>query len=463
MSSSLIRKSLTYLVGTAGTRLINVLLIPLYAFFVTPSELGEFDYIQTIGGLATAVIFVASWESIIRFAMAKNAQWHPREVSRATLMIGLTGSLVAAVTATVCSILFPETAKVFVAAAVVAVLTGLLNVWQYAARADGKPRLFVASGLVNAAVNLVGIIVLVCVLHLGALGLLISYSLGLAVAITVIEADLRLLRPSDWTRPSREVMKAILRFTTPMMLDFLAAFLSLAFGRILITSVLGAAENGQFAFALKVGTTVGTVAQVLTMAALEETVLRAHTKNVGTYLSHLTTAAWLVLMTGASLLVLVARFVWEFLGETGYADSFYLVPILALASSFAAIGSIYGNSFQIGKKTSFLFYTTVVSTIIIVIGSTTTIRFLGPLGVAISMAGGTAVLLSLRRMLACRIIRFREHPIALVAVVLFIASWVVVAAPFSAAALITGSVACAALAGVLGWRAVLMLRQISMT
>lgn len=409
LANQLIRKSGIYLLGNAATKLIAVVLVPIYAFFVSASDLGLFDFIQTVAGLASIAFFAAAWEAIIRFTMAKDPTIPPAETIRATIVLGLLGCAGLVAASVITMLVIGARSDLVAMGATIACLSGLLNVWQYAARAMGRSKLFVTSGIVSAAVNLALVAILVCYLRWGVQALLISFSAGLVCALIVLETRLHLLRLRGWEWPRRSTLAAIVGFTWPLMLNLMGTFLLAGFGRILITITLGTESNGQFAFAMKVAVVVTAVGQVLSMASLEETVVRIGTDNLSHFYSAVISSGWALMLSGGSLTVFATWVMFQFLGDTEYAGSFVLVPVLVLWGALSVLTTNYGNIFQVANRTGIIAWTTLGGLAVAIVGSTLTVRLGGTLAVSIWMVAGMLITLIIRRHLTRRYVAFREN------------------------------------------------------
>lgn len=420
MASGMIRKSAIYLVGNTATKLLAVVLIPIYAFFVSASDLGLFDFVQTIAGLASIVFFGAAWEAIIRFTMAKDAKIPPAETIRATVVIGLFGCLGLVVSALVTALVVGASAKLVFAAAGIAALTGLLNVWQYAARAMAQTKLFIVSGLTNAAVNFLAVVIFVCVLGWGVDGLILSFVAGLLLGLMILEFKLRLLRISGWSWPPKSTVSAVLRFTAPLMLNLLTTFLLAGFGRLLITTVLGVEANGQFAFAMKVAVIVTALGQVISMASIEETVLRIGSPSLNSFYSTLISATWTLMLTGGALTVFGGWVLFLFLDNTEYGGTFILIPVLVLWGALAVLSTNYGNVFHAANKTGVIAWTSLAGLIVVMVGATATVSAGGTLAVALWMVAGMFLTVVVRRWLALRFVPFSERKSVFIAAIIYV-------------------------------------------
>ena len=71
-STRLLKKSGLYFIGNFSSKILTALLLPLYAFYISTEDFGYFDYSQTLMNIIMPFIFVAIWESILKFIIAEN-------------------------------------------------------------------------------------------------------------------------------------------------------------------------------------------------------------------------------------------------------------------------------------------------------------------------------------------------------------------------------------------------------
>ncbi len=55
--------------GNFSSKLFGMIIIPIYAKYLTASDLGTFDFQQTIGNLLMPITALAIWEAILRFGL----------------------------------------------------------------------------------------------------------------------------------------------------------------------------------------------------------------------------------------------------------------------------------------------------------------------------------------------------------------------------------------------------------
>lgn len=417
MANQLVRKSAIYLVGNAASKLVTAAVIPIYAYWVSPDSLGWFDFIQTVSSVMTPVAFIAVWEGVIRYGLDRTALPTDAVLATAARVATLASALALGV-GYLLAYLFPSSATVIVGSVTLASVTGLAQVWQYCARVKGLHRPYIFSGISAAVTNLTLIIVLVCVLKLELLGLLVSYAAGQVAIVLILEPLLRLWRRDARRNASMAVAKVLLAFSAPLVLNLVSGFLLSGYGRILITARLGADANGPYAFALKLAAPVLAVGGVVSMATIEETVIRIGSPSLAHFLGTLIRGLWQATLGIALASLPLIRAFYVALHGTGYEESFPMVPCFLLYAVLSIMATNYGNAFQATLRMRYLPLTTLVGLAVAVVTATFLVEPWGVQGVAVSLPLGIGVSTALRAYWAHRFVAFRgsRRPAALLVV-----------------------------------------------
>lgn len=69
-----IKKVSTYFVGTLSTKMLSVLLVPLYAYYVSGSDLGEYDTIASLAHTIAPMVFACIWEAILKYCIKRDGR-----------------------------------------------------------------------------------------------------------------------------------------------------------------------------------------------------------------------------------------------------------------------------------------------------------------------------------------------------------------------------------------------------
>lgn len=66
IKNGFLKKTSIYFIGTLSTKMISVMLVPIYAYFVAVNDLSDYDYFATIASTLSPIVFAAIWEAILK-------------------------------------------------------------------------------------------------------------------------------------------------------------------------------------------------------------------------------------------------------------------------------------------------------------------------------------------------------------------------------------------------------------
>lgn len=79
LGSSFNKKVGIYFIGMLSSKVLSVLLIPIYAFYVSADVLGYYDYTLTIMSILIPCIYIAIWEAVLRFILSEKDEIEKRQ------------------------------------------------------------------------------------------------------------------------------------------------------------------------------------------------------------------------------------------------------------------------------------------------------------------------------------------------------------------------------------------------
>ena len=256
-----------YTAASVISKLIAVALLPLYTRFLTPADYGAAEVMFAAVVAMSIVVRLGVIEALLRFYYRAGEE--PREVTRTSFAtLFWTSTAVALVLLPFAGPLSeallgqPEADLARVAIGGLWVLTlseYLLTLF----RLDEQARTFFIVTMLSVLLTIPVTVVLVVFLELGAIGLLAgSYGTGLVIVIGLIIWHRRRLA----LVPDPGLLRRMLRFGLPTMPAELSLY-SLSFiDRILVARLLGLAEAGFYALAVKIAQSVNVLVRGFQLA-----------------------------------------------------------------------------------------------------------------------------------------------------------------------------------------------------
>lgn len=392
MNTRVLKKSAIYLIGNFSSKILMAIIIPIYAFYVQSSDLGYFDYSQTIMSIVIPIVFFSVWEAILKFTI--DGKYEKSEIINSAIVLSIGACLVISAGLLVVSIFVEIQYLPYIL--LMFIMYGLVQIWQYAARGLDNSKIYVISGIVGTVVNFCAIFVLVVWRKLGLQGLLVSYILSQIATFITIEVKLRLFTTVRFQRSSFALLKSMVAFSAPLTLNTISAWLFTGFSRVIINEKLGAYENGLYAFANKFSIVVSMLGSVITMAVIEEAIIARNKNKTGASEGKSTGELYVALMCIAMVAMPAIKLFYEIIAQSEYYSSFVYVPFLLLYAALITLASNIGAQFQALEITKYQFITTIIGSAATVVLSILFVGSYGVFAVVISQGIGAFVMVVAR-------------------------------------------------------------------
>lgn len=373
----LVKKSGLYFVGNFSSKVLTALLLPLYAFYISTEDFGYFDYSQTLMNIIIPFVFVAIWESILKFVISEQDEKEKNKILGTSAIFSVVVGVVVACFIFLYSSVTNSKISYINHITLMMLAHSFAQIWQYYARALGFNKIFVLSGISATIINFVGILLLVCYFNMGIVGLYIAYILGQLSIVVCIELKVKIVNEIRWYNFDINILKNMLVFSTPLVFNLVSSWMMSGFGRIVITNYLGATQNGLYTFANKFSQLVTVIGNVIIMAIIEEAIVAKKEPGFEKKFSEIMARLFYLFQILITLAIPVISIFYMFIGKTDYASSLNYIPLLLIYSVCMVMSSNIGSIFQTIDKTKYQFITTIIGAIVTIVFTLTTINSLG--------------------------------------------------------------------------------------
>lgn len=401
IKNSMLKKMLTYFVGTLSTRMLSVLLVPIYAYFVHSSDLGDYDYVTAVANIVMPIVYIVIWEAVLKFFIkekdGKDINSYITNVvvfylMMSTLFIGVIGAFR----------IFVNTSNLWWMCAY-SITLGAAYIWQFAARALGENQRYVLSGVVSSA----GLIVIdfgfVLFRQLDFVGLMIASIAANAIVVILLEEKIRLASRVRLSSLRIDLLKSMLCFSMPLVINNISLWMYSGGSKVIIQNYLGSVENGLYSFASKFSILINIFSTVISMAVIEEAYsyrtvdeYRIKMKKMITIISKAYFSLVLLALPAIYILYSIA------FKKTEYYPSSDYIFLLLLSALFTALSNNFGSAFQVTNNTKYISITTIVGAVVALGISLALVSRIGVFGVLIGTASGPAIMMVLRALFAKR-------------------------------------------------------------
>lgn len=399
-NNSIIKKMIIYFIGTLSSRMLSVLLVPIYAFFVKVEELGKYDYIIAIVNIIMPIVYVVIWESILKYFM-KDRESNILEKYISTVVVFFSMITIVFILISIVIGLYIEDKWMVFWITIFSIVLGALYIWQFAARALGENKRYVKAGIWGSAILIICDFLFIVFYKLDFLALMLANIVSQVFVIVIIEQKIHLLRRVKLNLYDIKILRMMLYFSGPLVINNISLWAYSSGGRIIIQNTLGATENGLYSFASKFSILINLFSTVISMAVIEE----AYSfKTMEEYRIKMTKLIFIISKAylGLVLFALPAIYILYSIVffNTGYYISVDYIFLLLMGTLFTALANNYGSAFQVTNNTKYISITTIVGAICALGISLLLVKLVGIYGVLIGNVIGSAVMMLTRAIFA---------------------------------------------------------------
>ncbi len=246
-NKALLTGTLTYAIGSFGTKILNFLIVTLYTYYILPADLGDYDLLTTTVSLLSPLLTMKISDATYRWIIKEKENEIPYISATYKLLIRN------CVFAALILLLINQFIPVWNCYYFIAILIGdrVLECLQKILRGLKNQKLFAISGVIHTAILVTSNVIKVCILKEGVTALLQSSIISLYSTIIIILIAEKRLRRVELKKNYKNQQKEMLKYSMPLVPTTLSWWVMSASDRYIIKWILGSAANGIYSVAYK--------------------------------------------------------------------------------------------------------------------------------------------------------------------------------------------------------------------
>lgn len=368
-----------YAVGTFGTKILMFLMAPLYTYYLIPSEMGTYDVLLSTIGLLIPIISLQISDAVYRWIIRENVDC--TVYLRVTYQFLILSSLL--VTAGILLVDHFIIKIPYLPYFLGALFSSMFfQISQKMMRGLKRQWLFAISGIVYTCIFLFLNVFQLCILHRGIESLLMSYIVASLVGLVIIIVLEKRIRVNIIRRLDSKVLKELLRFSVPLIPNYLSWWIIDSSDRYIVLWALGISANGVLAIAHKFPTALNSVFGLF-LNSWQDMAISSEKDEKNFFTSVFQKLYRLSFMLLWVLIPVTKIFVWLVMGKD-YKIACDYIPFYYLGAAFQAFCSFYGVGYLRSKKTKGAFSSSIYGAIINAAINIGTIKLIGLHAAAIS-------------------------------------------------------------------------------
>ncbi len=336
-SKSLLKGTLIYAIGNLGTKIITFLIVPLYTYYISPDDLGDYDLLVTTVALFTPIITLRISDAAYRWML--NGIKDKVDCISATYRVLIISSAAASFIILLVNQFVPIA---YYGYFILLLVCGRwLESLQTLVRGLKKQSLFAASGIIYTVILVSLNIIKIIFLKEGIEALFQSTVISQMITIAVLLLCSRELRTGFHIIPdSRRLTVEFLKYSAPLVPSGLSWWIMSASDRYVIRAALGSSANGIFAISSKFPAVVSMVFTIINFAwtdlALSDL---KDNKETSDYSSELFSNIYRIAISFTWILIPATNIVFSFVISATYQESAQYIGFLYLGAVFQGFTS----------------------------------------------------------------------------------------------------------------------------
>lgn len=375
-------------IGNLSTKLLTILLIPLYTFALTTSEYGTYDLINISIGLIVPIFTLNIMEGIFRFALDTTID--KKELIGIGIKYFIYSLLGVGIVLWINYLfgiipIFNQYALFFF---LMFALNGLLGILTSIAKGFEKLAVIAISGIVSSIVMISLNIVFLLVFKWGLTGYFLANILGMASQCLYIAVSIRLWRyisnPFRRSKNKKNLEKEVTHYSTPLIANSIGWWVNNVSDRYIVTGFCGVAANGVYSLAYKLPSVLNVLSSIFNQAWNLSAIKDFDENDQEGFFSKTYSNYNCVMVLICSSMIIADKIIAKLFFANDFYVAWQYVPFLIIASFFGALAGYIGGIFSAVKRSDIYAKSTVIGAVINVILNIILVYSIGVQGAAIA-------------------------------------------------------------------------------
>lgn len=351
-NKDLLTGTIVYAIGNLGTKILTFLIVPLYTYYISTSDMGAYDLLITSVSLLTPLISLKISDATYNWMIQRTAS---NEVCiKATYNYLLKSSILAVIIIGIAS-RFVHIWNVGLFLAIM-VLEPMLETTQKILRGLKNQKLFAASGIIYTGILVSLNFLTVCIWKMGVTSLLVNTVISHIISIALIFCLEKRMRCLTATVDKAELLitqKEMLKYSMPLVPSTLSWWVMSVSDRYVIRFFLGNSFNGIYAIATKFPSVLQTFFVLFNNAWTDMALANLHSKEESCkYVSDIFEKMYVFSFSMICCLIPMTKIATQIILSADYKVGSVYIGFLYLGAIFQGFSTFASVGYLQNKKTA---------------------------------------------------------------------------------------------------------------
>lgn len=378
-----LKNTLILSLGKFATQFISIILLPLFTRYLSTSDYGLVDLIQTYISLFIPIFLLCLDTAIFRFLIEKRND-------KAYINTVITNSYIFLIFQIIIITFFAIVLKLvlnfnyFVLTIINLYALMLSNMLFQTCRGIGKNKEYSVATIIIAIFNLILNFILIVFFNFGADSILIASIIGNIFASIYMSKKISLIQRVKKSLIDKRVLKEMLSYSLPMIPNTLSWWIINVSDRTILSFFLTSAANGVYTISCKFSNIVNSIFSIFIMSWQESATIHINDTDKEKYFSRNINDTMSFFTSLIIICLLLIPLIFNVVIGQNYYEAYNYIPILLISCIFSIFTSLVGGIYVAKKMTKEVAKTSLLSALINAVINLAFIKFIGIYAACIS-------------------------------------------------------------------------------
>lgn len=348
-TQKLFKETIWFAIGNFGSKILSLLLVPLYTNILTTREYGVIDIIFTTINISIPILTLTIQDGVFRFAMDKGC--NRKEIASGGLFITLAAFPVLLLLYPLFMLMLPQITDYWVYFVSIFLINSLVGTVSYYLKGTNKSTVYAIQGIVYTLVFAVSNIVFLVVLQWRVDGYLFSMLLANVVSLFFLICAGGILKDFSLKYLNKAVVLEMVKYCIPLIPATVAWWIMTSIDKYMLLYMCGTSETGIYSVAHKIPAIISTLTSFFINAWQISSVRNKDDEDNSEYSSKV----FQVLLISGFVMTFVLIQLSEPIGKLFFAKEFYvawkMTPCLTAGTVISVFAGFIGAQFTAEKRT----------------------------------------------------------------------------------------------------------------
>lgn len=347
-TKTLFKETAWFAFGNFGSKVLTLLMVPLYTNILTTKEYGNLDILTTTISLAIPVLTLSLQDAAFRYSFETGIE--KKAVLSDCLIVTVLSSLVLFLLYPILYYFLPIITTYWWFFFGIYFFNSISSVLSCFLKGIGKSNIFAIQGIIHTLFFVLSNILFLVFLKMRIKGYLLSVLISHMASVIYMFIAGGVIRDISVRFFDNSLLRVMLLFSIPLIPASVAWWIMSSIDRYMLLYMCGPEANGLYSVAHKLPTVITTLSSFFINAWQISAVRNMDDQDISEYTSKIFHVVFLVLVVLSFGMILSSKLLGRLFFSKDFFEAWTLVPVLTLSTSFSALSLFLGAQFTAHKR-----------------------------------------------------------------------------------------------------------------